>query len=150
MHVYRCKSCVCGAGGVVIINKASQLSRQHCSLTACIQTLDHLVFFLLPDFEHSAFPQRSSPSLCLCLCPCPVMWQRFSRRLRASLSEGRRRTPASPALSSKSETERANYFVIKRFHKGSVGLTLGGCEGPSVPPVRSFYLICHPSVHVSI
>lgn len=28
---------------VIIISKASQLSRQHCSLTACLQTLDHLV-----------------------------------------------------------------------------------------------------------
>lgn len=46
----------------IIINKASQLSRQQCSLTACLQTLDHLVFLSTSGLlsQHSA---TASPSI---------------------------------------------------------------------------------------
>lgn len=58
--------CVCGLlaarYSAIIINKASQLSRQHCSLTACLQTLDHLVFLSTSGLlsQHSA---TASPSI---------------------------------------------------------------------------------------
>lgn len=53
------RTCVCVCGLLMvrcsaIINKASQLSRQRCSLTACLQTLDHLVLLstsgLMPQY----------------------------------------------------------------------------------------------------
>lgn len=76
VHTYRSTYivcvCVCGlltARCSAIINKASQLSRQHCSLTACLQTLDHLVLL----FTSGLVPQRSATaSLSLYVCSLSV------------------------------------------------------------------------------
>lgn len=76
-------------GGVLVamclaitINKASQLSRQHCSLTACFQTLDHLVLLstsgLLSQYSATAFSYHSCSSfVCLSVCLSPTMCSYF-------------------------------------------------------------------------
>lgn len=56
---------------VIIISEASQLSRQHCSLTACLQTLDHLVLLstsgLLSQYAGAFLSISRALFLSLCL-----------------------------------------------------------------------------------
>lgn len=66
----------------IIINTASQLSRQHCSLTACLQTLDHLVLLstsgLLPQHLSSISHALSLSVSCYVL----IFWQRQQAKQR--------------------------------------------------------------------